>query len=38
VVAFANLGMEAIHEFELVNFPVTVAIDAEGRVIHKIHE
>ena len=37
VVAFADLGMEAIHEFDLVNFPVTVAIDAEGRVIHKIY-
>lgn len=34
VVAFADLGMEAIHEFELVDFPVTVAVDSSGRTIH----
>lgn len=36
VVAFEDLGMEAIHEFELVAFPVTVAVDATGRAIHRI--
>ncbi len=34
VVAFADLGMEAVHEFELQDFPVTVAVDATGRSIH----
>ena len=24
-------GMEAIYEFEVVNMPVTVAVDAQGR-------
>lgn len=36
VVAFEDLGMEAIHEFELRNFPVTVAIDSRGGVVHEI--
>ena len=35
VLAFADLGMEAIHEFELADFPVTVAVDARGRTIHR---
>jgi fumarate hydratase class I len=35
VVAFDDLGMEAIHEFEFVDFPVTVAVDSAGRTIHK---
>jgi len=35
VVAFADLGMEAIHEFELVDFPATVAVDSMGRTIHR---
>lgn len=34
VVAFDDLGMEAIHEFELRDFPVTVAVDSQGRTIH----
>lgn len=34
VVAFEDLGMEAIREFDLVDFPVTVAVDASGRSIH----
>ena len=34
VVAFADLGMEAIHEFVLHDFPVTVAVDSQGRTIH----
>lgn len=36
VLAFEDLGMEAIHEFELVDFPVTVAVDSRGRSIHAL--
>ena len=36
VVAFPDLGMEAIREFEVVQMPVTVAVDSEGRSIHAI--
>ncbi|MES2188082.1 MAG: fumarate hydratase [Pseudomonadota bacterium] len=35
VLAFEDLGMEAIHEFELRDFPVTVAVDARGASIHR---
>jgi len=35
VLAFEDLGMEAIHEFELKDFPVTVAVDASGNSIHR---
>lgn len=35
VVAFEDLGMEAIHEFEIVDMPVTVAVDARGESIHE---
>lgn len=38
VVAFEDLGMEAIHEFEFVDFPVTVAVDSRGQTIHKFAE
>lgn len=34
VVAFEELGMEAIHEFEVVDMPVTVAVDSQGNSIH----
>ncbi len=34
VVAFADLGMEAIYEFEVEDMPVTVAVDAGGNSIH----
>lgn len=34
VVAFADLGMEAIYEFEVEDMPVTVAVDSEGHSIH----
>ena len=30
VVGFADLGMEAIYEFDVVDMPVTVAVDAGG--------
>ncbi|MGL4635373.1 MAG: fumarate hydratase [Beijerinckiaceae bacterium] len=36
VVAFADLGMEAIHEFEVKDMPVTVAVDASGAAIHTL--
>jgi fumarate hydratase class I len=47
VVAFEDLGMEAIYEFEVEDMPVTVAVDSEGNNAHsagpaiwkaKIHE
>jgi fumarate hydratase class I len=34
VIAFADLGMEAIHEFAVVDMPVTVAVDSGGDSIH----
>lgn len=36
VIAFADLGMEAIYEFEVENMPVTVAVDTKGRSVHEI--
>jgi len=33
-VAFADLGMEAIYEFDVVDMPVTVAVDATGESVH----
>jgi fumarate hydratase class I len=35
VVAFEDLGMEAIYEFEVEDMPVTVAVDSRGESIHK---
>ena len=35
VVAFEDLGMEAIYEFEVAEMPVTVAVDAEGNNVHE---
>jgi fumarate hydratase, class I len=34
VVAFPELGMEAIYEFELQDMPVTVAVDSLGESVH----
>ncbi len=34
VVAFADLGMEAIYEFEVRDMPVTVAVDSSGTSLH----
>jgi fumarate hydratase class I len=34
VVAFGDLGMEAIYEFEVRDMPVTVAVDARGTSVH----
>ena len=36
VVAFEDLGMEAIHEFVVEDMPVTVAVDSSGRSVHDI--
>lgn len=35
VLAFADLGMEAIYEFEVVDMPVTVAVSADGESVHQ---
>jgi fumarate hydratase class I len=35
VVAFADLGMEAIYEFEVKDMPVTVAVDSKGTSVHE---
>jgi len=34
VKAFADLGMEAIYEFDVTDMPVTVAVDATGTSVH----
>ncbi|HEU4924635.1 MAG TPA: fumarate hydratase [Burkholderiales bacterium] len=35
VVAFEDLGMEAIYEFEVQDMPVTVAVDSTGQSVHQ---
>jgi len=35
VVGFADLGMEAIYEFDVKDMPVTVAVDASGTSVHQ---
>ena len=35
MVAFDDLGMEAIREFEVEDMPVTVAVDASGESVHR---
>jgi fumarate hydratase class I len=34
VVAYPELGMEAVYEFEVVDMPVTVAVDSYGESVH----
>ena len=34
VVGFEDLGMEAIYEFEVLDMPVTVAVDSNGTSVH----
>jgi fumarate hydratase class I len=34
VVGFADLGMEAIYEFDVTDMPVTVAVDSNGTSVH----
>ena len=36
VVAFEEMGMEAIYEMEVKDMPVTVAVDSDGENIHKV--
>jgi fumarate hydratase, class I len=36
VVAFADLGMEAIYEFTVEDMPATVAVDADGNNVHQL--
>jgi len=35
IVAFEDMGMEAIHEFVVKDMPVTVAVDCQGEAVHK---
>src|SRR5665213_456149 len=35
VLAFEDLGMEAIYEFDVKDMPVTVAVDAKGTSVHQ---
>ena len=35
VVAFPELGMEAVYEFEVKDMPVTVAVSADGEAVHE---
>jgi len=35
VVAFPELGMEAVYEFDVEDMPVTVAVDSSGESVHK---
>jgi fumarate hydratase class I len=35
VLAFADLGMEAIYEFDVRDMPVTVAVDSQGTSVHQ---
>jgi fumarate hydratase class I len=34
LIAFEDLGMEAIYEFNVVDMPVTVAVDSKGTSVH----
>ena len=36
VVAFEDLGMEAIYEFTVEDMPVTVAVDSQGNNVHQL--
>jgi fumarate hydratase class I len=35
LIAFEDLGMEAIREFDVLDMPVTVAVDSRGESVHK---
>jgi fumarate hydratase class I len=37
-IAFKEMGMEAIYEFEVENMPVTVAVDSKGNNIHSVFQ
>jgi len=36
IIAFEEMGMEAIYELEVKDMPVTVAVDTDGENIHKV--
>jgi len=36
VVGFAELGMEAVYEFEVRDMPVTVAVSSDGESVHDL--
>ncbi|MBE9639561.1 fumarate hydratase [Salipiger mangrovisoli] len=36
MVAFEDLGMEAVREFEIRDMPVTVAVDSSGQSVHRL--
>ena len=36
VLGFADLGMEAIYEFDVQDMPVTVAVDSSGTSVHEV--
>jgi fumarate hydratase class I len=36
VVAFPELGMEAVYEFDVRDMPVTVAVSADGESVHDL--
>ena len=36
VVAFPELGMEAVYEFDVQDMPVTVAVSSAGESVHQI--
>jgi fumarate hydratase class I len=38
IVAFEDIGMEAIYELKVKDMPVTVAVDTEGHNIHKVFD
>lgn len=38
VIAFGDLGMEAIYEFKVKDMPVTVGIDARGQTIYRMEK
>jgi len=35
VIAYEELGMEAIYEFEVKDMPVTVGVDVQGESVHQ---
>ena len=35
VLAFPELGMEAVYEFDVQDMPVTVAVDSQGVSVHE---
>ena len=38
IIAFEDMGMEAIYEFEVEDMPVAVAVDSNGNNVHQIFQ